>query len=1231
MSQKIDPFVNFHVHCDAGSLLDGFSTIPEYLKEADRIGQPALAITDHGSLAGLYDLQKYSTNPGYQVTDKVKGIAGIEFYVVPSTGDIHTKEPLFLGDGGRDDISGNGAYTHLTVIAENNVGLKNLFYLSEVANKYGYYRKPRISLEYLEEYSEGLIATTGCPSGEIQVELRLGHYDKALAYAARLQDIFGKNNVFVELMDHGMKQDLERKVRGGLLSIAKALNMPLLATNDAHYAKAENVKSHEEMLAIQSGSSMNELADYDGGKRFAFEGGSYYLATAAEMLAKFPENPEAISNSLLIAERASFSIEKDEDLLPTIEPPAGYTEEEWFRKQVLDGLAERLPDKRHDPVYLDRIEHELKVILPKNFASYFLVVSDFMKWARFEAQPPVPTGFGRGSGAGSLCAFALYITDPDPIRWNLLFERFVHTERDNFPDFDTDFGPTDRARVIEYVRNKYGEDKVGGVVTFGTIKAKAAIKDVVRIYERGFDVGNKLTKALPPAVFGKEISLADVYNPGSKRYDEAGEFRNLVEREGYQGIIDSAIKLEGRVRNLGQHAAAVLISSKPLNETIPMRRVNSKVETLVTEWDFPTSEAIGLLKVDFLGLRNLEIVRDALALIKMRKGIEIDIQDIIHGSLDDPKVYELLTKGDTLGVFQLDSGGIRSLQKVLKPTEFNDISALLALYRPGPMGINAHLAYANRKNGLEETDYIHPDLEETLKPILGDTYGIAMYQEQIMQIAQAVSGYTLAQADNLRRAMGKKKIEVLQKEYIPFRDGAKANGFSDEVIKDLWDVLVPFADYGFNKSHSIAYGLLSYVTAWLKAHYAADYMAALLSSVSDDTNKTAAYLEDCRKRGIKVTVPNINKSLSDYTPISDTEISYGFKAMSGVGDKVSDAIVACRDEGGEFESYADFLLRAPKEATNKRVVVALAQGGAFDCVGITRRTVMENHEENLKVLAKIRRSALKAKESSGSLFDLFDSMSLDEGESKSVADNKEAIRVSEFAEYPELEKLKMERKILGLYISSHPLQGLDLSRVSSVKVADLLPTGDENEEPPVIAPLEGWAPKDAKPLKIAGIVTTLSLKRTKKGDSMAVGVFEDMSGAIEFTLFPKMFEIFGEFLKLDGVYQLSGFSRARDGEDVTFNVDALRPLDFADSGKLSVRVKVTKKQWVAGRETLLKHLERHMSDGIGTTNVIVSVKDENDDIWEETLPFTVKTSSALTSEIRELFGMLAIGRWRKPI
>ncbi len=1206
-------YVGLHTHTDS-SILDGFTTVKDLVKRVKELGQDAVVSTDHGNLHNSYALYAEAKANG------IKPLIGIEAYVAPSPISHKVHEAYFFSkdeNQRRDDVSSKGSYTHLLLFAKNNEGLKALYKLSELSYTEGYWRKPRMSVELFEQYANGnLIATTGCPSGELQTLLRLSInvgrntpegislWEKAVAYAKRMQSIFGKENYFMELMNHDMSIDLERKVEEDLLRIAEQLDIPLLATADSHYTYPTDANAHEHLLCISTHSKMNvptSREEGEGGKtRFAFDGEGYYVHSAEEMLRKFPEDkyPGAVRNSAKIAAMCNVVIEPRDDLRPKIDLPEGETEESYIRKEAFAGLARRLPDKAGLQEYIDRLEIELGVIVPKNYSGYFLVVSDFLRWAKANE---VPCGPGRGSAAGSLLAYCLDITDADPIRFGLLFERFLNPERESPPDIDIDLNDTDRERVIEYVKNKYGAERVAQVVTFGKILAKNAVKDTVRILDLPYALGDQLTKAMPDPIFGKTMPLKDMYDPTSARYDEAGDFRNLVKQEQAGQVVDIARQLEGRIRSTGVHAAAVVVSGAPVVENIPMM-MRQADGAMITQWDYPTAEHLGLLKFDFLGLRNLGVIRDAVKHIKNNRGIDIDVTETIEGSLDDPKVYELLGRGNTLGVFQLDGGGLQSLLKLMKPTEFEDISAVLSLYRPGPMGVHAHTDYALRKNGLQKVDYIHPDLTKVLTPILGPTFGLVIYQEQVQLIAREMAGYSLGQADNLRRAMGKKKREVLEAEFIPFSEGCYSRGYSKESVKAIWDVLVPFADYAFNKSHTVAYGLISYMTAWLKANYPSEFYAALLSSVSDDSDKTAAYLEDARVNGIRVLPPDVSRSEVDYVPLNETEVLFGLRAVRGIGANVGAEIAEERRKNGPYKDFNDLIKRSSNTVVNKRVLEGLSYGGAFDGLGVSRRALIYQIPELVKQYQKVQRS--KGKQQMA-LFDFEDSVEY---------------VVLPMDEYPRMEKLSLERNALGLYVSGHPIDGLNISNMASVKIGSLLDGS--------VPALEGWPGKGAVPQKIAGVLTSLAVKRTKKGEKFGIARLEDRSGAIECPIFPRAFVQVEDLLKVDGVYQFTGFARVRD-ETVNFPVDSARPLEFSESGNLSVRLKVTEPQWLSAKNEVLEVLKRFPPPlGEPGDNVIISIKNAANEIYEEVLDVRVQRSPALIQRMHGLLGSLCVGRWR---
>ncbi len=1964
-TERSSSFVSLHTHTDT-SLLDGHTLIPDLVDRVKELGMTAVGISDHGNLHNAYNLYSAAKSAG------IKAVLGIEAYCAPSPISHKNHEAYFFSSDESkrsDDVSSKGAYTHLLLFAKNNTGLKNLFKLSELSYTEGYYRKPRMSLELFEQYHEGLIATSGCPSGEIQTKLRLGMKQEALDFARKMQGIFGKENYFIELMDHDMKIDLERKVVDDLLWISKELDAPLLATGDTHYTRPEDAVAHEHMLCISTHSTMKvptSLAEGEGGKtRFAFDGQGYYVKSADEMYVKFPESkfPGAVSNTKKLADMCEVEIVEDVTLRPGIPLPEGETEESWLRKEAYTGLKRRLPEKAETEEYKNRLEYELNVILERRFAGYFLVVSDFQRWAKAN---DIPCGFGRGSAAGSLLAYVMDITDADPIRFGLIFERFLNPERDSPPDIDTDFNDSDRDRVIDYVKMRYGVEKVAQVVTFGKILAKNSIKDTVRILDEPYSLGDQLTKVMPDPVFGKTMPLHNMITPGSDRYEEADAFRDLVKETHSEHIVEIASQLEGRTRSTGVHASALIISSKDISEHVPMM-MRQDDKAMITQWDYPTSESVGLIKFDFLGLRNLGIIRDAVEFIQRKRGINLSVQELIHGPMDDPKTYRLLQQGNTLTVFQLDgcldgntllsnnmtikelyefrqnggklstlkaydlsngtvknnqivnviqsgikpvyrlvtesgkyieatkdhkfmtdngwkplgeidvnrdkvlvsqvgihkhvceecgkplghksaktkwkqgqlcyicsstkysnpsksqsrkaisdssirtyengrvvwnkgldkhahpslmimseksiasekgrnvllesmgiakyeehmdrmskkfsgrgnpmfgkpsphakrgfrkdlghfvrstweadyarilnfvgepyeyeketfllttgdgqelnytpdfwlpkqnkfveikgfmrdidalkiklfqeqynykldivqkaefaelefkyknlvdwecpeipkssdfevikeivfvddrmtydiemkaphnnfiangfmvhNSGMQSLLKLLKPTAFDDISAVLSLYRPGPMGVNAHTDYALRKNNLQDVTPIHPDLETPLKDILGETWGLIVYQEQIQFIARELAGYSLGQADMLRRAMGKKKKYILDAEFEPFSKGMLDHGFKMDAIQALWDTMVPFADYAFNKcvsdrtkirvvgydepktarevlkmydvgqevwlqsmwadgevkphkvknvvatgvkpifrlttqsgrtieatkdhrlmttrgylqiqemqigkdelivadristeqqrirsvqnirkahekplttaqinarretmnkwnhdggearteldkraskrmkeyqatltfedrskhqqyinqitdrgvkvseimrkaksekylndplfrakvinqlaelrkiqklngqnygipaiasngmecdsqnelhmaeylielgipfemhkpvglgecdfyfdgiywemdgmdrdvsyferkygdihyvivypedyrerieerlniehvrngdliisiepvhkklatidimmeedgpknyltwkgivshnSHTVGYGLISYVTAYLKANYTAEYMAAVLSSVSDDVDKTAAYLEDCRQNGITVLPPDISYSQVNYEPEDEKTIRFGLKAIRGIGESVSSDIVKYRHEDPDnqdspvtpYKDWNDFIQRVPKELVNKRILEGLAYGGALDSLGLSRRAIIHQLPEFLKEFQKKSRADAKKNKQSVDLFDLggFDEF------------DKSDWKMFPMDEFPRMEKLKLERTALGLYVSDHPINGLNIENMASTTVSNIL-SG-------VTKPLVGWpGPRDV-PVRIAGVLTSLVIKRTKKGDAMAIARLEDRTGSIEAPIFPKTYQKVGEFLSVDNVYQFVGFPQNRD-ESINFMVDNIRPLDFSDSGNLSVRIKLTESQWERGQETLRNILTAHkipMSE-VGD-DVVVSLKGLDGTVREIVMDIKVKRSPALVQQIQAIFGSISLGRWmttKKPV
>jgi DNA polymerase-3 subunit alpha len=1089
-------------------MLDGAARLGELFNETERLGMPALATTDHGYLFGAFDFWKRATDQG------IKPIIGVEAYVTPGTARTDKSRVRWGEEHQRkDDISGGGSYTHMTLLSYNNAGMRNLFRASSIASLDAVFGKwPRLDRELLNTYSEGLIATTGCPSGEVQTRLRLGQYREALEAASEFRDIFGAENYFCELMDHGL--DIERRVTGDLLRLAKDLNLPLVATNDLHYTHEHDAKAHEALLAIQSGSTLLEPTYDNGGSRFAFSGSGYYLKSPQEMRELFRDHPDACDNTLLIAERCEVSFNTGANYMPRFPCPPGEDETSWLVKEVATGLDYRYPRGVPDKVRT-QADYELEVITSMGFPGYFLVVADFINWAKKNG---IRVGPGRGSGAGSMVAYAMRITDLDPLLHGLIFERFLNPDRVSMPDFDVDFDDRRRSEVIDYVTRKYGDERVAMIVTYGTIKTKQALKDSSRVLGYPFSMGEQLTKALPPAVMAKDIPLADIQNKDSKRYSEAGDFRQLIGTDPEAAkVFETALGIEGLKRQWGVHAAGVIMSSDPIIDVVPvMRRIQDG--QVITQFDYPTCEGLGLIKMDFLGLRNLTIISDALENIQLNRGLDLDLDSL---ALDDVASYELLARGDTLGVFQLDGGPMRSLLKLMKPDNFEDISAVLALYRPGPMGANAHTDYALRKNGIQEVIPIHPELKEPLSEILGGTYGLIVYQEQVMAVAQKLAGYSLGQADILRRAMGKKKKSELDKQFAGFSQGMQDNGYSMAAVKTLWDILLPFSDYAFNKAHSAAYGVISYWTAYLKAHYAPEYMAALLTSVGDDKDKSAIYLNECRRMGITVLPPDVNESALNFTPVGN-DIRFGMGAIRNVGVNAVEAMVAAREKEGAYTSFKDYLMKVPAVVCNKRTIESLIKAGAFDSLNHHRRALAMIHEEAIDSVITLKRN-----EAIGQ-FDLF--AGFEEAESEASL----SIEIPDLPEWEKKDKLSFERDMLGLYVSDHPLQGLEglLSQHADQSITSIIAED---------------GPHDGAIVTISGMITSLSRRIAKaSGNAYARAEIEDLGGSMEVMFFGQVYGPIASVLAEDLIVVVKGRLQRRDDGAVTLNCMELSVPDLSE-------------------------------------------------------------------------------------
>ncbi|HZE37421.1 MAG TPA: DNA polymerase III subunit alpha [Stackebrandtia sp.] len=1169
-------FVHLHVHSEY-SMLDGAAKMRPMFSEVKRLGMSSVALTDHGNMFGAYEF--------YQEAKKadVKPIIGIEAYLAP--GDRGHKKPVRWGrpDQKSDDVSSGGAYTHMTMWAASSAGLRNLLTLSSLASFEGMYHKPRMDVELLSAHHEGILATTGCPSGEVQTRLRLEQPEEALAAAAKYQDIFGKENFFLELMHHDL--EIERRVRQGLIDIGKKLGLPAIATNDSHYVHADDAEHHEALLCVGSGKTLTDP------NRFKLEGGGYYIKSAAQMREYWDaEVPDACDNTLLIAERVGSYDEvfAEVDRMPRFPLKAGETEDSVLRAEVEQYAPQRFPEGMTQE-YRDRVDFELGVMSEMGFSGYFLVVGDLVRWAKSQA---IPTGPGRGSATGSLVAYILQITDLDPIEHKLIFERFLNPERVSPPDIDLDFDERRRGEVMRYTIDKWGEENVAQVITFGTIKTKAALKDSARAHlgQPGFSVAERITKALPPPVAAQDIPLSGIVDPEHERYNEAAEIRSLVENDPeVKQIFDTARGLEGLIRNAGVHACAVIISAVPLMGQVPLwMRPDGSV---ITGWDYPSCESMGLLKMDFLGLRNLTVIGDAIENVKRNRGVELSTETI---SLDDPVTYELLGRGDTMGVFQLDGTGMRELLRRMQPTKFGDIAAALALYRPGPMAANAHTSFAERSNGRQAIEPIHPELKEALEPILSETFHLLVYQEQVMAIAQQLAGYTLGGADLLRRAMGKKKKEIIEKEFEKFSDGMASNGYSKEATQTLWDVMLPFAGYAFNKSHTAGYGLVSYWTAFLKANYPAEYMAALLTSVGDNKDKSAQYLADCRKLGIKVLPPDVNSSVRNFSAVGG-DIRFGLGAIRNVGTGVVDSIVTTRQKKGAYESFSDFLQKVELPVCNKRVIESLIKAGAFDSMGHSRRVLCEQHETLVESIVGVKR-----KEAEGQ-FDLFGGLL--NPEQPTEAGGKDDFSGEE---WPRKTALEFEREMLGLYVSGHPLEGaeMQLRRASENRIADLL-AGEQS---------------DGTSVTIAGIISGLERRVTKQGKPWAKATVEDLDAAIEVLFFPKTYEFVGPELAQDLVVSVRGKLNKRD-QETSIVAMAMDPLEINESDLVSEPTLTLNVQLAKVNERMVDELKSVLRGNRGDMAVRVRLRSGA----QETLlalddSYKVASGPSLTSELKSLLG-----------
>jgi DNA polymerase III subunit alpha len=1143
-------------------MLDGAARLDEMVAKAVADGQPAIGMTDHGNMYGTLEFYKECNAHG------IKPIIGTEAYMAH---DHRSERPARRGridDSGGDTEGGRKLYYHLTLLAENEIGYRNLIQLSSLAFLEGYYYKPRIDWELLEKYHTGLIATTGCLGGHVLQALLQGDEKGALDKAGRLQEIFGRDNLFIELQDHGLSAQHETNPK--LVEIAKKIGAPLLATNDSHYTHREDHESHDALLCVQTGALISDP------KRFKFEGHEHYLKSAQEMRYLFRELPESCDNTLWIAERAELEITFGEALLPNFPIPAGFADDRAYLDHLAwDGAKARWGDELPASV-VERVAYELKVINDMGFASYFLITWDLIRYAR---ESGIRVGPGRGSAAGCAVAYCLRITDLDPIKYDLLFERFLNPSRISMPDIDMDFDSRYRDQMIRYASDTYGRDHVAQIITFGTIKARNAVRDAARVLGFPYGMGDKIAKAMPPIVMGRDTPLkycfeqSDRYADG---YKAAAELRAMYDSDvEVKRVVDVAKGLEGLKRSDGIHAAAVVITKEPVTHYLPIQRKpesgqNPDEAPIVTQFEMGGVEALGLLKMDFLGLRNLDVITDAQAMIRRSRDPQFNIDSV---PLDDAKVFEMLGRGDTIGVFQLESPPMRQLLKAMAPNSFDDVGALIALYRPGPMSANMHYDYADRKNGRKPVEYFHDDA----KQLLDDTFGLMIYQESVMRVAQKFAGYSLAEADSLRKAMGKKSRDVMAKARQAFESGCVANGYDSVMAKQLFDTIERFADYAFNKSHSYGYGLITYQTAFLKAHYPVEYFACLLSSVKSNLDKAAVYLSDCRAAGIKVLPPDINRSVTDFAALtgeaipeevtlplgSPGAITFGLSAVRNVGEGLVDLLLTERDANGDYGSFHEFAERVPEQVLNKRTIESLVKAGGFDRLGHPRRGLLAAFEQIIDITLERRRERERGVMS---LFGDWDEGAADT--SAAAFDERSPIPDIEF---DKAERLKAEKEMLGLYVSDHPLLGVEASLKRRVdnSIADL-------------AELD-----DGAPVLVGGVVTGFARKFTKRGDQMAVFVLEDLDAAIEVTVFPRTLQEQGHKLENDTIVAVRGRLDRRDESRfglIAHDIQVLAGLEVGTTRTLRLAIPSH-----AFDDLLIQRLKRVLRDHPGESVVVIEL------------------------------------------
>ena len=1137
-------FVHLHAHSEY-SMLDGASRIGEMFEAAEAAGMPACAITDHGVMYGVLDFYRTAQKNRKDGKYAVKPILGMEGYLFG--GDRREKPPQ----------KENGSNTfHLTLLAQNDQGYHNLMKISSKAWLEGFHYWPRTDHELLAEYSEGLICLSGCLSAEIPKAIVSGDLGLARRKVAQYREVFG-DRFYLELQDHGI--DVQAPLNDELVKIGKEMGIPWVATNDSHYTHKDDSVGHDVLLCINTGSVMSDP------QRFKFDSDEFYLKTPEEMEKAFARWPGACENTLAVAERCNVEISMGQLLLPRYDVPTGKTLEGHLRDLVFDGLQKRYGEVGRDA--RERAEYELKVIEEMKFPGYFLVVQDFVNWSK---QQGIRVGPGRGSAAGSIVAYALGITELDPLRYDLMFERFLNPERIQMPDIDIDFDDRKRGEVIRYVCDKYGKDHVAQIVTYGTIKGKQAIKDAARVLGFPYQEGDRLTRMYPPLIMGRDSGLASALETSPElksAYDAGGAAKE---------IIDTALKVENLKRSAGIHAAGVVIGRDPLVEHVPLKRGDH--DEVVTQFDMNGVEELGLLKMDFLGLRNLTVIELAREYVKANRDQDVDVDNL---DFEDERVYAMLQKGDTDGIFQLESDGMRRYLAQLKPTKFEHIMAMVALYRPGPM--DQIPSYIERMHDASKITYLHPELEDITK----ETYGVLVYQEQIVLTLQKLAGYTPGQADLVRKAIGKKKRDIMAAEKPRFIEGCVKGGVTQGDADHLWGLIERFADYSFNRAHAACYAYIAYQTAWLKAHYPVEYMAALLTSVKDRKDDKPKYLTMARKMAIPILLPDVNGSDMDFTATGDS-VRYGLSAVRGVGEGVVEKIVEARQKGGPFVSFHDFCRRVDYTCLNRKTVESLIKAGAFESLGHTRKGLLDSFENICGEIIEQRKMQEHGQ------FGLFDSMGDD-----SAAPHDQPIPLGE---HPKELLLAQEKEVLGRYVSDHPLLGVEglLGRMTDCPITSL---------------------SDRRPgeiLTIGGIVAGITKKLTRRGEIMLLLQVEDVAGAtVEVVVFARVYEQFAAVLRSDAILLVKG----RLDQDVRDDSMKMMALEFLEPDLGEDRPLVINLAVEACTARVVDSLKDVLANHPGTTQVFLHLaKERKTTVLRLGSQFSVDTSNGLHAELKALLG-----------